>query len=106
MVGAFAASLARRKASGAIPEAANVCSFQECPFDHPAILEPLVGFLLLAREIGDFETIIHLCSFRHSRGCARRLRVHPSVNAARKSACAAVLFYLEAGRIGPLNCPS
>jgi hypothetical protein len=47
--------------SGAMPEAARARSFQEFLFDHRAVLEPPVGFLFLARELRDLDTIIHIC---------------------------------------------
>jgi hypothetical protein len=42
-------------------KAASARSFEEFLFDHPAVLEPPVGFLFLAREPRDFDTIIHIC---------------------------------------------
>src|SRR5580704_12864091 len=49
--------------SGTTSQPASASSFQELLFQFPAVLEPPVCFVFLARELRDFETIVHIDLF-------------------------------------------
>src|ERR1700691_4656139 len=89
--------------SGTTSQPARARSFQKFLFQLPAVLEPPVCFLFLARELRDFETIVHIGLFSYSRASTsqrshdkqvsglgsldrREPCVHTSANAARTSA--------------------
>src|ERR1700683_943773 len=51
------------QSGGGTSQPACARSFEEFLFQLPAVLEPPVCFLFLARELRDFETIVHIGLF-------------------------------------------